>query len=51
MSAGDSVRGNVRGALHDLTTVGLPDKAAPLTFYAALCVSGRARHPGRRRWA
>ena len=38
MSAGDSVRGNVRGALHDLATVGLPDKAAPLTFYGALCV-------------
>ena len=38
LSAGDSVRGNVRGALHDLASVGLPDKAAPLTFYAALCV-------------
>ncbi len=38
LSAGDSVRGNVRGALHDLASAGLPDKAAPLTFYAALCV-------------
>jgi uncharacterized BrkB/YihY/UPF0761 family membrane protein len=28
----------MRGALHDVASVGLPDKAAPLTFYAALCV-------------
>ena len=42
MGAGASMRENVRGALHDLTAVGLPDKAAPLTFYAALCVSRRA---------
>jgi membrane protein len=38
MGASDGVRGTVRAALHDLTTAGLPDKAAPLTFYAALCV-------------
>ncbi len=38
MSGSVGVRGNVRGALHDLTSVGLPDRAAPLAFYAALCV-------------
>jgi membrane protein len=37
LGAGGGMRGNVRGALHDLTTAGLPDKAAPLAFYAALC--------------
>ena len=36
--AGGSMRESVRAALRDLTALDLPDKAAPLTFYAAFCV-------------
>ena len=38
LRAGSGMHRNVRGALRDLTESGLPDRAAALTFYAALCV-------------
>ena len=46
------MRANVRRALRTtLTAVGLPDKAAPLTFYAALCVLAGLTSLRRRCWA
>ena len=38
MGAGGGMRESVRGTLDDLTALELPDKAAALTFHAALCV-------------
>ncbi|HZO58998.1 MAG TPA: YihY/virulence factor BrkB family protein [Solirubrobacterales bacterium] len=41
MAGAGGVRANaLRGAMRDLTRAGLPDKAAPLAFYGALCVLG-----------